>query len=207
LEFGRQADTLYYIVRRECVAHAGRLPGAVTGAEQVKFIKQGVVGTLLVAGERAALRLAEGDEPVVYLAFALTTQGIAAQIIPSVLLDDWGKEIKGLALYEWVHEHGLRFPRAELFGFSPDGQSIQYFLRDMELFAPVVAYATVDKTLPIEQWSRLTEGLVPALDVIAPEPTGVPDDVTGPLREARLGWWRVSPGFNTSELLKLPATV
>jgi hypothetical protein len=173
----------------------------------MKFIKQPVVGTLLVAGERAALCLAEGDEPVVYLAFALTTQGIAAQIIPSVLLDDWGKEIKGPALYEWVQEHGLRFPRAELFGYSPDGQAIQYFLRDMELFAPLVAYAAVDKALPIEQWSRLTEGLVPALDVIAPEPSDVPDGVTGPLREARLGWWRVAPGFSASELLELPVNV
>ena len=173
----------------------------------MKFIKQRVVGTLLVAGERAALRLEGGEEPNVYLAFALTTQGIAAQIIPSVLLDDWGKEIKGLALYEWVQEHGLRFPRAELFGFSPDGQSCQYFLRDMELFAPIVAYAAVDKELPIGQWSRLTEGVVPALDVIAPEPSDVPDGVTGPLRTARLGWWRVAPGFDAPELLDLPAFI
>ena len=181
--------------------------GAMTGAERVKFIKQHVVGTLLVAGERAALRLQGGDEPSVYLAFALTTQGIAAQIIPALLLDDWGKEIKGLALYAWVREHGLHFPRAELFGFSPAGQSIQYFLRDMELFAPVVAYAAVDKALPIEQWSRLTDGLVPALDVIAPEPTDIPDAVTGPLREARLGWWRVAPSFDAPELLELPAPI
>jgi len=165
----------------------------------VKFIKQHIVGTLLVAGERAALRLEGGDEPVVFLAFALTTQGIAAQIIPSVLLDDWGKEIKGLALYEWVREHGLRFPRAELFGFSPDGQPAQYFLRDMELFAPVVAYAAVDKALPMGQWARLTEGLVPALDVIAPEPTDIPDGLSGR--------WRVAPGFDAAALLDLPTSV
>lgn len=171
----------------------------------MKFIKQHVVGSLLVAGERAALRLGEGDAPGVYLAFALTTQGIAAQIIPSVLLDDWGKEIKGLALYEWVHEHGLRFPRAELFGFGPDGQACQYFLRDMELFTPVVAYAAADKELPIGQWSRLTDGVVPALDVIAPEPADVPDSVMGPLREAWLAWWRVAPGFEALGLLDLPA--
>lgn len=173
----------------------------------MKFIKQPVVATLIVAGERAALHLEGGDAPVAYLAFALTTQGIAAQIIPSVLLDDWGKEIKGLALYEWVREHGLRFPRAELFGLSPDGQPAQYFLRDMELFAPVVAYAAMDKELPMEQWSRLTEGLVPALDVIAPEPTDIPDGLRGPLREARLGWWRVAPGFDAAALLDLPTSV
>ena len=170
----------------------------------MSFIKQRVVGTLLVAGERAALRLEAGDEPSVYLAFALTTQGIAAQIIPSVLLDDWGKEIKGLGLYEWVQEHGLRFPRAELFGASPDGQSVQYFLRDMELFAPIVVYAAEDKAMPIEQWTRLTDVVIPALDVITPEPADMPDDVTGPLRTARLGWWRVVPDFNAADLSDLP---
>ena len=170
----------------------------------MSFIKQRVTGTLLVAGERAALRLQEGDEPVVYLAFALTTQGIAAQIIPSVLLDDWGKEIKGLGLYDWVQEHGPRFPRAELFGYSPDGQSVQYFLRDMELFAPIVVYAAADKALPVQQWARLTDIVIPALDVIAPEPGDTPDDVTGPLRMARLGWWRVAPDYDAPDLADLP---
>lgn len=167
----------------------------------MKFIKQHVAGTLLVGNERAALRLEEGEEPAVYLAFALTTQGIAAQIIPSVLLDDWGKEIKGLALYEWVSENGLRFPRAELFGFSPDGQSVQYFLRDMELFVPLVAYAGADKELPITQWPRLTDVLLTALDVIAPETAELPAGVAGPLRRAGVNWWRVAPGFDDLELL------
>lgn len=112
----------------------------------MKFIKQHVVGTLLVASwARAALRLQGGDKPIVHLTFALTTQGIAAQIVPALLLDDWGEGIKGLGLYAWVREHGLRFPRAELFGFTPDGRPSQYFLRDMEFFAPLVAYAAVDK--------------------------------------------------------------
>ena len=173
----------------------------------MKFIKQHVVGTLLVAGERAALRLQGGDEPIVHLTFALTTQGIAAQIVPALLLDDWGKEIKGLGLYAWVREHGLRFPRAELFGFTPDGRPSQYFLRDIEFFAPLVAYAAVDREAPIEQWARLTDGLVPSLDVISPEPTDIPDSVTGPLREARLDWWRVVPGFTAPDLLELPAPI
>ena len=172
------------------------------GARQVKFIKQRVVGTLVADDRRAALRLEPESEAAVYLAFALTTQGIAAQIIPSVLLDDWGKEIKGLALYEWVGENGLRFPRAELFGFSPDGQSAQYFLRDMELFVPHVAYASADKELPVGQWSRLTDVLMPALDVIAPEPAECPDGVTGPLGEAGVNWWRVAPGFDDLALLE-----
>ncbi len=138
-----------------------------------------------------ALRLVEGEEPAVYLAFALVTQGIAAQLLPAVLLDDWGNEIKGLGLYDWVRENGLHFPRAEVFGQTPAGETGQYFLRDMELFAPTPVYAATDKTAPIATWLPLGAVLLPDAALLAPQPAAPPDGLTGPLRLARVSWWRV----------------
>ena len=173
----------------------------------MKFIKQRMAATLLADGPWVALRLHEEgpEEEAVYLAFALTTQGIAAQIVPAVLLDDWGKEIKGLALYDWVQEHGWRFPRAELFGVSPHGEAVQYFLRDMELLAPWVVYAAADKSLPIGDWLPVQAVLLPDGALFAPEPAEVPPDLTGPLRVGRVAWWRVPPDTIDLSFLEPPA--
>lgn len=172
----------------------------------MKFIKQQIAATLLADGAWVALRL-QANEPEaegVYLAFALTTQGIAAQIVPAVLLDDWGKEIKGLALYEWVAEHGWRFPRAELFGVSPHGEATQYFLRDMELLAPLVVYAAADKSLPIGDWLPVQAVLIPDEALFAPEPAEAPAGLTGPLNKARISWWRVPPDTTDLSFLEPP---
>jgi hypothetical protein len=163
----------------------------------VKLITQHIAGTVIDDGQRLALLLEPGGDPdagpSVFLAHALTTQGIAAQIIPSVLLDDWGNEVKGLVLYDWIDEHGLRFPRAELFGLSPGGERVQYFLRDMELFTPLVTYAATNPALPIAEWRPLRAVLVPDAALLAPEQGAMPDSVTGPLRRAGVTWWRVPP--------------
>ncbi|HOU40510.1 MAG TPA: hypothetical protein PK829_04515 [Promineifilum sp.] len=167
----------------------------------MKFIKQRLPGTLLVDGERAALRLHD-DEAVVYLAFALVTQGIAAQIVPTVLLDDWGTEIKGLGLYDWVRENGMHFPRAEVFGFSPAGESIQYFLRDVELFAAYPVYAAADKASPIADWRPVFSMLVPDSELSSPVAAAAPAALTGPLRQARVGWWRVPPRLDALDFIE-----
>lgn len=172
----------------------------------MKFIKQQIAATLLADGEWVALRL-QDNEPemeVVYLAFALTTQGIAAQIVPAVLLDDWGKQIKGLALYEWVAEYGWRFPRAELFGVSPHGEAVQYFLRDMELLAPLIVYAAADKSLLIGDWLPVQAVLIPDETLFAPEPAEAPPDLSSPLRTSRVGWWRVPPDTTDLSFLEPP---
>jgi hypothetical protein len=164
----------------------------------VKLITQRVAGTLIDDGQRVALLVEPGGDPeagpVVFLAYALTTQGIAAQVVPSLLLDDWGNEVKGLGLYDWIDQQGLRFPRAEVFGLSPAGEKAQYFLRDMELFAPLPAYAALDRALPIAEWQALQAVLVPDPALLAPQAGAVPEGLTGPLRRARVAWWRV-PSF------------
>ena len=167
----------------------------------MKFIKQRLSGSLLVDGERVALRLHEEDGAVVYLAFALVTQGIAAQIIPAALLDDWGTEIKGLGLYEWVRENALHFPRAEVFGFSPSGESIQYFLRDMEPFALYPVYAATDKALPIADWRPVHAVLVPDGALAMPVAAAALTTLHGPLRQARVGWWRVPPALDDLDFI------
>jgi len=159
----------------------------------VKIIRQRVAGTMLVDGDRVALRLGEAKEPAAFLAYALTTQGIDAQILPGSLLDDWGTEIKNLTLYRWIRENGLHFPRAEVFGVDPQGNTVQYFVRDLELFARYPTYAAADQDAPQRTWRPLTAVLLPDPRVAAPEPAAVAAEARSPLREARLTWWRVPP--------------
>lgn len=157
------------------------------------MISQRVSGVLLSDGQRTALRLADDDAATVFLTYALLTQGTEVHILPSSLLDDWGNEIKTLRLYRWIRENGLHFPRAELFGAGADGRPVQYFVRDLELFARYPAYATTDKSLPIDQWVPLEAVLIPDATAGTPQDATPPDSIPFPLREARLSWWRVAP--------------
>ena len=156
-------------------------------------IKQSVPGSLIVDGDLAALILGAAEEgATVDLAYALVTQGPGDQIVPSLLLDDWGNEIRDLQLYEWIQENGLQYPRAEVFGQSPSGDQVQYFLRDLELFAQYPTYVypgESDQTQGIPLHAVLVEDA----SVEAPQPIRPPDEVIGPLRAAQLSWWRVSP--------------
>ncbi len=68
-----------------------------------------------------------------HLLFPFITIGDEIHIFPISVLDDWGTEIKGMKLYEWVRENGEQFPRAELFGVDGNGRSTQEFLRGLEL--------------------------------------------------------------------------
>lgn len=156
----------------------------------MKIIKQRVAGVLIADGGRVALRLEDGSQEV-YLTYALTTQGIAARVIPGVLLDDWGKQITGLSLYAWVRENGLRFPRAEVFGYTPDGENVQYFLRDMELFAAYPVYASTDSAAPIAQWLPLRAVVIANVSLSVPQSVEVPATIEGPLRNADVNWWHV----------------
>jgi hypothetical protein len=129
----------------------------------------------------------------VYLAYALITQGPGHQILPASLLDDWGNEIGGLDLYNWIHEHGLRFPRAEVFGFSPSGQEEQYFLRDLELFAKYPVYAYAGESDPVNAGVLLGAILITDSTSSTAQAIEPPDDLVAPLREAQVSWWRVGP--------------
>lgn len=164
----------------------------------MKIIRQPFSGKLLVDGDRAAILLndptSEESLEQVYLAYALITLGPGNQILPVSLLDDWGNEIKKLELYRWIREYGMRFPRAEVFGFSPTGESEQYFLRDLELIASHPVYAFVEADDSIKSGVLLQAVLIADPEVEVAQPIDPPDDIGLPLREARVSWWRVNPG-------------
>ena len=70
------------------------------------IIKHAVPGTLIIDDGKAALRLGAPEAPEqVHLAYALVTQGPELQILPALLLDDWGNEVSGLALYGWINDN------------------------------------------------------------------------------------------------------
>jgi hypothetical protein len=169
----------------------------------MKIIAQKLSGTLLVDGEITALLLDEQESEAneVFLAYALATLGPESHILPSVLLDDWGGEVKHLALYRWFRDNAGRFPRAEVFGFSPDGQEVQFFLRDLELYGRYPVYAAPDRSSPPAEWMLLTAVLMPDPDVTQPQPADIPEAVVPPLREGRVSWWRVPPQRRSLDLL------
>jgi hypothetical protein len=158
------------------------------------IIKHSVPGSLWISNDVAALRLAEPDAiDRVYLAYALVTQGPEHQILPSVLLDDWGNEVGNLKLYGWIRENGFRFPRAEVFGESPTGAPVQFFLRDLELLERYPVYAYTDGDMPTAAGVRLRAILLSDESVAAPLRIAPPDDVSELLRQAQVDWWRVGP--------------
>lgn len=159
----------------------------------MKIIKDPTSGTLLADGDLTALRLGLPDsETLVYLSYALITQGPGHQILPSVLLDDWGKEIRHLELYRWIEDNGQRFPRAEVFGTDPGGAQVQYFLRDLELLARYPLYAFAEKDAMPSSAVPIRAILLPDDAVDEPQRAGPPGDLKFPLRRASIEWWRVN---------------
>lgn len=156
--------------------------------------KVSVPGIIVVDGSNVAIRLLpESVENRVYLLLALVTQGPGYHVIPTSLLDDWGNEVKPPALYGWVKENGLRFPRAEVFGFSPDGSPAQYFLRDLELFGKFPIYAFTQQDDPEASGLLVNAILIPSETVITPHLAGPPEGVEDVLRQAQVAWWQINP--------------
>ena len=135
------------------------------------------------------LRLAPGAGPV-YVRYGLVMLGTERVVFPALALDDWGHERKTLALYRWIYEEGQRFPRAEVFGFTADGQETQIFLRDLEIFMNYSLFAYESEEAPVEAGLRVDVVLVPGEGE-----TGrlerAPAAIGWPLRHAAVQWERV----------------
>ncbi|MBP9503232.1 MAG: hypothetical protein KBF17_13815 [Candidatus Promineofilum sp.] len=171
----------------------------------MKLIKKSVPGVLLVDDDLAVLRLDKtGSENRVYLSFAFITHGPGYRILPSVLLDDWGNEVSYSDLYDWIRDNGLRFPRAELFGFDPAGLQTQYFLRDLELFAEYPLYAFAEKDSTPDSAVLVRAIFLPGEAVDAPQRVATPDDIEFPLSKTDVEWWRVNLRQNDLEFLRKP---
>ena len=169
----------------------------------VKAVGQRVSGRLLWENEarpdgRLALLLVHhkpgpDDTDLLYLRFAFVIMGTEAHLFPSFLIDDWGREVRGQALYTWVKENGNHFPRAEIFGFDQPGNSVQYFVRELELYAKLPAYVYPDRSIAVTEGKLLSAILLPDESVTVPEKIKRPSHLKRPLASARVTWWQVPP--------------
>ena len=150
---------------------------------------------LLLKDGRPAVETAD----VLYLRYAFVTQGVESHILPAFVLDDWGKEIKWLELYEWVREYGDQFPRAEVFGFDLSGKTTQVFLRELDLVSKLPCYAYPAKETPLAAGSLVEAILLPDPGVTTVEKAKRPPatEVGQPLRSARVSWWRATPSLTS----------
>lgn len=164
----------------------------------MKAVSLRLEGRLLTDGSQAAILLtgtpatASPDAPLV-LRFAFVTRGPEEHLFPAFLLDDWGKEVRGPALYRWVADYGEQFPRAEVFGYDRQGSETQFFLRELELYARLPCYAFRDKQQPLQRGVLIEAILQPDPAARAPERLERPPDLERPLAVARVSWWRVPP--------------
>ena len=144
--------------------------------------------------------------PTVYLRYALTEMGTERPVFPAVVLDDWGKERKGLGLYRWIREEGDMFPRAEVFGYTAVWQEEQIFLRDLELHVryPVLLYPTAETPQEEGRWLRHVVVVNTAVDTPTAYPQPTPEKWPFPLHLAKVTWWQIPP--NALETFRIPQT-
>jgi hypothetical protein len=178
----------------------------------IKAARQHVHGKLFQANGRSALLLLNPEpkeETAVSLTlrYAVVVMGPEDHVIPALLLDDWGRETRGLAIYDFVRDQGDQFPRAEIFGFDMDGSETQLFLRSLELYQRWPCYAYPDPNAPLAEGVLLNAVLLPSEGVARPEPIAkAPKErVKRPLRGARVHWWQVPPDMTDFDLALLEA--
>ena len=150
-------------------------------------IQQRIQGQIFQKGAQVALLLAEAG-PDLFLRFAYLRRGSEQPFWPALLLDDWGSEIRKLALYRWVAEFGDQFPRAELFGFDQNGMEAQCFLRDLEFHLALPLHVVAERQAPVTAGMQLTE-------LVRPGEAGLraaarPAALKPPLSQAAVRWWQ-----------------
>ena len=154
--------------------------------------KQKINGDLLTDGERATILLDESGETI-FLRFALVDQAASNHLLPEVLLDDWGSEIRGPAIYEWIEENGLYFPRAEVFGFDLNGREKQFFIREIDLMVRYPCYAYSPPDLGLSAGRLIEAILMPGEKGGQSQRIKRPAGIEGPLVNSALSWWLIPP--------------
>lgn len=178
----------------------------------MRAIRQKIQGKIYEGNGRVAIWLRQGDEVVegvgvqeFYLRYALTVMGTEAHIFPALLLDDWGNEIKKLALYKWIRDHGELSPRAEVFGYTREGQETQYFLRELENYFKHPLYVFPAKATPLGEGKLVSAVMLTGDPEMQPIQIKRPADLAAPLRRSAVAWWRVPPvtlrNFNPHAIL------
>ena len=170
----------------------------------MKAAHQHIHGQLITENGRSALLLLDAEPEVktdasLYLRYAVVVRGPDDHVLPAILLDDWGKEIRGLKIYEFLREHGDEFPRAEIFGFDMDGSEAQLFVRSLELYSRLPCYAYTDVKAPLDEGVLLDAILLPDIETseVARLEKASEAGVKRPLRSALVSWWRVAPSTTT----------
>lgn len=149
-------------------------------------------GSLFSSNENSALLLRAGDAwHALRLGFIL--RGSEDVLFPESLLDDWGHELGAPALYDWVNDNGIHFPRAEIFGTDLTGRPGQCFVRELDLVAGCACFAYEADDAPLASGTRLTAILIPRAGTGIPDRLAAPVNVTGPLAMAAVSWWSVDP--------------
>ena len=131
------------------------------------------------------------SEQSLTLRLAFVVMGTEAPLFPSFLIDDWGGEVRGTSVYSWVRENGNQFPRAEIFGFDRQGNSVQCFVRELELYAKLLCFAFPNRETPLAEGRLVHAILLPDAAVSQVEKIKRPSPVKRPLASARVSWWQV----------------
>lgn len=161
----------------------------------MKIVQQRIQGELTKPGSLLLrdAKPARDAAGLVYLRFGFVTLGKEEHLFPSFLLDDWGSEVRGMKVYSWVREHGEAFPRAEIFGFDVQGNEIQFFVRELELYMKLVCYAFTAVDQPMNQGELIQKIMLPDAAVREPAQLKKPplEQVKRPLRSCRVSWWAI----------------
>ncbi len=170
----------------------------------MKAAIQHIHGKLITENGRSALLLLNAEPETItadslYLRYAVVVRGPEDHVLPAILLDDWGKETHGLKIYEFLRKHGDEFPRAEIFGFDMDGSETQLFVRSLELYSRLPAYAYTDVEAPLADGVLLNAILLPdaETDSVVRVEKASEMGVKRPLGSAQVSWWRVPPVTKT----------
>ena len=164
----------------------------------MRTVQQRVQGKLIEDNGRYAILLQnpeprrEETEGILYLRYAYILHGVETAVFPIFLLDDWGNEVKRMAVYKWMAEYGEQFPRAEIFGFEMNGEETQYFVRDLELLEKPRCYAYARKEQAFYEGKRIEAILWPVAEATKPEKIKRPS-VKRPSKFAKLTWWQLPP--------------
>lgn len=149
-----------------------------------------VVGRLFTGDERRALLLTRAGRPYT-LRLGLVLQGEEELLLPESLLDDWGHEIRGIELYQWVRENALHFPRAELFGFDRGGRPQQRFIRELDVTVKHPCFIYENSNVAFERGVQVTDILLPRQITERQKQRQTPADVAFPLSQSDVQWWLV----------------
>ena len=176
----------------------------------MRAVGQRVAGELLEQKSRSGLILHDlrpnkESANLIILRYAFVTRdpGGGDHIFPAFILDDWGREIRSLKLYRWVHENGEQFPRGEIFGFEQDGRETQCFLRELEHYARLPCYAYHGREIAVSEGHLIDAILLPDSSTLEPQKIARPADLRRPLRAARVTWWRIPANGSTLDLSQM----